>query len=93
MKSRALFHFFATPLLFAMGFISQSAQADSLYWWPWAPPPALVYETPTPLYEPLGYYRCSTGCCRRPIWRAGHWHSVIACERFHEFKGAGIVRK
>jgi len=73
--------FLGVILLLATALWSQPALADGIYWWPWAPPSALVSDYPTPLYEPWGYYRCSSTCCRRPMWRAGHWHSAIACHQ------------
>jgi hypothetical protein len=78
--------FVAAILLLAMASLSQSARANPIYWWPFAPPSALVYDTPTSLYEPLGYYRCGGGCCRRPVWRAGHWHSALICPRSYAVK-------
>ena len=61
--------------------LSQPTRADGIYWWPFAPPTVLVYDYPTPLYEPSGYYRCNSTCCRRPVLRGEHWHSAIACYR------------
>lgn len=66
-------------LLFALA--SPAAQAQSIQWWPFAPPSVLVTSYPTPLHEPLGYYGCFGGFCRQPVWRAGHWHSVIVPDR------------
>jgi hypothetical protein len=84
MRARALF--FAGILLLAVASLSQSARANPIYWWPFPPPSNQLYVSPTPLYEPLGYYRCGDGCCRSPVWRAGHWHSALVCHRTYVAK-------
>ena len=73
------FSLFGLTLIVATALLSQPTRANGIYWWPFAPPSVLVYEYPTPLYEPSGYYRCTSTCCRQPALRGGHWHSVIAC--------------
>jgi hypothetical protein len=52
------------------------------YWWPYdhfRRYPVLVYDRPTPLWSPSGYYGYFGVCRRQPVWRGGHWHSVILC--------------
>lgn len=79
MKLRACL--LATISMLALASLSQSAHAQPIRWWPWAPPSNLITSYPTPLYEPLGYYGCFGGYCRQPVWRAGRWHSVIVRDR------------
>lgn len=81
--------FSVAALFFAMAFSAQSARADPLgggYWgsFPFYTGDYPYYDgenPPAPLYAPYGYYGCRAGCCRRAVWRHGHWHNVSICHR------------
>jgi hypothetical protein len=79
--------FAAVVLLSAMAFSSQSSYAAETG--PGFVGTFPVYAGDYPYYDgnyppavliaPYGYYGCRSGCCRRAVWRGGHWHNVTLC--------------
>lgn len=61
---------------------SQPSGATELGSFFWVEPPTVqVEDRPKPLFAPYGYYGPQGGCSRRPVWRGGHWRSVVVCYR------------